>query len=103
MQIPLMQLSLAVAITVATTIIAAIAFALAAAIAAAIALAFLSPSPQPPLMSPPALVRRRLMLGLAVTTARQGAAPWSSRHGKEVWRYLRRGLKESGGVCGLIG
>jgi hypothetical protein len=47
----------------------------------------LSPSPQPPLTSPPELIRRHLTLGLVVTTARQGAMPWSSRHGGEVWRY----------------
>ena len=35
----------------------------------------------------PALVRRRLTLGLAATTARQGATLRSSRHGGEVWRY----------------
>ena len=50
----------------------------------------LSPSPQPPLTSPPALVWRCLTLGLAVTTARQGTAPKSSRHGREVWK--KRGL-----------
>jgi len=35
----------------------------------------LSPSPQPPLTSPPALIWHCLTLGLAVTTARQGATP----------------------------
>ena len=34
-----------------------------------------------------ALVLRRLTLGLAATTARQGATLRSSRHGGEVWRY----------------
>ena len=46
----------------------------------------LSPSPQSVLTSPPALIWRRLMLGLAVMTARQGVTPCSSRHGREVWR-----------------
>ena len=36
--------------------------------------------------SPPVLVRRRLTFGLAVRTARQGATPWSLRHGREIWR-----------------
>ena len=53
----------------------------------------LSPLPQPPLTSPPALNLHRLTLGLAVMTPRQGMTPWSSRHGREVWRYrVRRGL-----------
>ena len=46
----------------------------------------LSRSPQSVLTSPPALVRRCLILGLAVTSARQGVTPCSSRHGREVWR-----------------
>jgi hypothetical protein len=89
MQIPS---TLAVAINAATAVVAAGTLHLLQPSLLPSPLPPLSPLPQPPLMSLPALIWHRLMLGLAVTTARQGTTPWSLRHGREVWRYLRRGL-----------
>jgi hypothetical protein len=87
-QIPSTQLllSLAVVIAAATAVVAAVAVAFAAAIVATIALASAVTIAAASTDVSNTLVRRRLTLGLAATTTRQGATLRSSRHGGEVWR-----------------
>ena len=84
-QILTAQLLLPVATAPATAVVAAVAVTFAAAIAAAIALTFTVTITTACIdVSASALIQRRLMIWLVVTTARQGRTPWSS--GREFWR-----------------